>query len=104
VKRRFQVRFTADAREDLLELHAFMAERSPVAATRAVATIERAISVLEEFPWSCRPSTALVGGHFREFIIPFGRQGYVALFEIERGSLVGVTVLAVRSQRESDDH
>jgi plasmid stabilization system protein ParE len=102
VKHRFRVRFTEGAREDLLELHTFMAERSPVAAARAVATIERAMKVLAEFPWSCRPSTAVVGTRFRELIIPFGRQGYVALFELEGNEVV--TVLAVRSQRESDYH
>jgi plasmid stabilization system protein ParE len=97
---RFRVRFTEDAREDLLELHAFLDEHSSEAADRALATLERAFKVLEEFPWSCRDSKAVAGPRFREVIIPFGSRGYVALFEIEADDLV--TVLAVRHQRESD--
>lgn len=38
----------------------------------------------------------------RELIIPFGRSGYVALFEIE--SATDVVVVAVRNQREDDFH
>ena len=98
---RFEVRFTEGARRDLLELHAFLAEHSVSAAEAAVDAIERALSLLEEFPWSCRASRALVGPRFRELIIPFGKRGYVALFELEDGV---VTILAVRHQRESDYH
>jgi plasmid stabilization system protein ParE len=100
---RFTVRFTDGAREDLLQLHRFLAERSPKQAERALGVIERALGMLEEFPWSCRASKALVGPVFRELVIPFGKAGYVvALFEIEGDDLV--TVLAVRHQRESDYH
>lgn len=100
--RRYEVRFTDSAREDLLELHAFLAEHSVEAAEPALGTIERALAVLEEFPWSCRTSSALTGPRFRELVIPFGRRGYVALFEIEDDDVV--TLLAVRHQRESDYH
>jgi plasmid stabilization system protein ParE len=96
---RFAVRFTDQARQDLLELHAFVAEHSIEAAERALGTIERALGFLEEFPWSCRASSALAGARFRELVIPFGKRGYVALFEIEEGF---VTILAVRHQREDD--
>lgn len=98
----FEVRFTEAAREDLLELHAFLAEHSLEAAEAAVSTIERALSLLEEFPWACRASTAIPRSRFRELVIPFGRRGYVAVFEIEGDDVV--TVLAVRHQRESDYH
>jgi plasmid stabilization system protein ParE len=98
----FAVRFTEAAREDLLELHAFLAEHSLEAAEAAVSTIERALAFLEEFPWACRASTAIPRSRFRELVIPFGRRGYVAVFEIEGDDVV--TVLAVRHQRESDYH
>jgi len=100
--RRFDVRFTDGAREDLLELQAFLAEHSVDAAERALGPIERALTLLEEFPWSCRASSAIVQPQFRELIIPFGKRGYVALFEIEDEDVV--TILAVRHQRESDYH
>lgn len=99
---RYEVRFTDGAREDLLELQAFLTEHSPGAAERALGTIERALGLLAEFPWSCRVSSALAGSRFRELVIPFGKRGYVALFEIEDAGVV--TVLAVRHQRESDYH
>ncbi len=98
----YEVRFTDAAREDLLELHAFLAAHSSTAAQSALATIERALSLLEEFPWSCRASTAIPRSRFRELVIPFGKRGYVALFEIEGDDVV--TILAVRHQRESDYH
>ncbi len=100
--RRYDVRFTEAAREDLLELHAFLAEHSIDAAQSAIGTIERALTLLEEFPWSCRASMAIPRSRFRELIIPFGKRGYVALFEIEHDDVV--TILAVRHQRESDFH
>lgn len=102
MRRRYEVRFTKAAREDLLELHSFLAEHSLEAAEGAIGTIERALTLLEEFPWSCRASTAVPRSRFRELIIPFGKRGYVALFEIEGDDVV--TVLAVRHQRESDYH
>ena len=102
MRKRFEVRFTDAAREDLLELHDFRAEHSLDLAQSAVGTIERALRLLEEFPWSCRASTAVVRSRFRELIVPFGKRGYVALFEIEGDHLV--TILAVRHQRESDYH
>ena len=100
--RRYEVRFTEAARENLLELHSFLAEHSLDAPEAAIGTIERALGVLEEFPWSCRASTAIPRSRFRELIIPLGKRGYVALFEIEGEDVV--TVLAVRHQRESDFH
>ena len=99
---RYQVRFTDAARGDLLELHAFLAARSITAAESAQATVERALRLLGEFPWSCRASTAVPRSRFRELVIPFGKRGYVALFEIEGDDIV--TILAVRHQRESDYH
>lgn len=102
MSRRYEVRFTDEARADLLRLHEFLAERNLDAAERALNTIERAMVLLEEFPWSCRRSTAVEGARFRELVISFGATGYVALFEIEDGDVV--TVLAVRHQRESDFH
>lgn len=95
----FRVRFTREARSDLERLYGFLVERDPEAAARALVVIERAWSVLEDFPFSCRkalPNTPFL----RELVIAFGDTGYVALFEIEDKGFV--TVLAVRHQREDD--
>lgn len=56
--------------------------------------------VLKTSPFSCRKA-----GHspfLRELIIPFGRTGYVALFEIESAN--DTVVVAVRHQREDEYH
>ncbi len=46
----YSVRFTARAREDLLRLVAFLAERDPAAAAHAGAAIGEAVSLLKRFP------------------------------------------------------
>lgn len=100
----FRVRFTEEARADLLRLYAFTLDRADgdwALAERAVGAIESALALLATSPFSCRRA---VGGDalLRELIIPFGESGYVALFEIENAEMV--TVLAVRHQREEDYH
>lgn len=51
-------------------------------------------------PFSCRK--AAQSPFLRELIIPFGRSGYVALFEIRDAH--EVIVGAIRHQNESDYH
>lgn len=97
----YALRFTRKAGEDLDRLFEFLAERDVAAAERAIQTISRAWTVLEDFPFTCRKATP-DNSFLRELLIPFGRSGYVALFEIEDGNTV--TVLAVRHQREDDYH
>ena len=101
--KRFLVRFTPEAEEDLLRLLDFLIEQDVSAAERAQTAIAKAIEFLEVFPFSCRKAVDGPGGPFlRELIIPFGGAGYVALFEI--ASTQTVTILAVRHQREDDYH
>ncbi|MFT3709683.1 MAG: type II toxin-antitoxin system RelE/ParE family toxin [Archangium sp.] len=98
----YRVRFTDEAREDLYELHEFLASENPRAANDALATIERALGLLELFPYACRAASGSDSTRIRELVIQFGRRGYVALFEIEPDDVV--TIIAVRHQRESDYH
>lgn len=94
----FRVRFTREAKEDLRRLFEFLVERDIAAARRARKAIAKSIDFLTDFPWSCRkavPDNPFV----RELVIAFGSTGYVALFEIDDK---GVTILAVRHQREDD--
>lgn len=94
----FRVRFTREAKEDLRRLFEFLVERDIAAARRARKAIAKSIDFLSDFPWSCRK--AIPDNPFmRELVIPFGSAGYVALFEIDDK---GVTILAVRHQREDD--
>jgi plasmid stabilization system protein ParE len=99
----FVVRFTEEAEADLLRLFDFLLERDISAAERAEIAIDKALELLQVFPFSCRKAAGGAAGPFlRELIIPFGNSGYVALFEIEANGYV--TILAVRHQREDDYH
>lgn len=97
----FRVRFTPEAKSDLERLYGSLAEQDRGAAERALEIIDRAWSLLEEFPFSCRKAEES-NPFLRELVIPFGGAGYVALFEIEDDQTV--TVLAIRHQREDDYH
>ncbi len=98
---RYRIRFTAEAEEDLLRLFDFLAVKDWGAAERGLEAIHAGVELLKFSPFSCRkvkPGNALL----RELIIPFGKSGYVALFEIDDARTV--TILAVRHQREDDYH
>lgn len=96
--KRYKVRFTPQAEDDLL-LYDFLLKKDVAAAERALDAIREAMELLRFSPFSCRK--ALADRPFlRELIIPFGSAGYVALFEIE--SARTVNILAVRHQREED--
>ena len=97
--KRYKVRFTPEAEDDLLRLYDFLLDRDVISAERALDAIKAAVEVLRFSPFSCRKATRN-NSFVRELVIPFGTSGYVALFEIESDSTVNV--LAVRHQREED--
>lgn len=94
------LRLTAEARDDIHRLQGFLLDNDPAAAKAAVVAIDKAFSLLAWSPFSCRKATLQENPLLRELVIPFGRAGFVALFEID--SADAVTVLAVRHQREED--
>ena len=83
-------------------LQAFLIERDPTAAARAVDAIEASFGLLEHSPFSCRKAWPGDRPLLRELVIPFGSAGYVALFDIDGPG--HVSILAVRRQREEDYH
>ena len=97
--KRYKVRFTPEAEDDLLRLYDFLLERDVISAERALDALKAAVGVLRFSPFSCRKATR-DNSFVRELVVPFGTSGYVALFEIESDSTVNV--LAVRHQREED--
>lgn len=97
--KRYRVRFTPDAEDDLLRLYDFLLERNVIAAERALDAVRAAMELLRFSPFSCRKAVP-DRPFLRELIIPFGSAGYVALFEIEPDRVVNI--LAVRHQREED--
>lgn len=100
--KRFRVRLTPEALDDLKRLQAFLIEKDPTAAAHAVDAIETTFELLEYSPFSCRKAWPGDRPLVRELVIPFGNAGYVALFEIDGPG--HVTILAVRHQREEDYH
>jgi plasmid stabilization system protein ParE len=97
--RRHSVRFTEEADADLLRLYDFLVEKEPVGAARALVAIRKGVAALKLFPYTCRKAGA-PSAYLRELLIPFGKTGYVVLFEIEPPRTV--TILAARHQREDD--
>lgn len=98
----YRVRLTPEAVADLQRLQAFLIDKDPAAAARAVDAIETAFKLLEYSPFSCRKAWPGDRPLLREILIPFGSAGYVALFEIDDPN--HVSILAVRHQREEDYH
>jgi plasmid stabilization system protein ParE len=103
----FRVRLTRDAEADLERLFDFVLDREldraggdPQVAEQALAAIRSGIATLRSSPFTCRK--AGTSPFLRELIIPFGRSGYVALFEIIGDT--DVVVAAVRHQLEDDYH
>lgn len=106
----YAVELTAGARDDLRRLHHHLLQRAETredleAAYRAVDAIEQSLATLKRNPFICRKAAG--GGGRRELVIPFGRTGYVALFDVvapQGTRQAKVIVLAVRHQREEDYH
>jgi len=103
---RVDVRFSAEADDDLVRLFDFMLDRAETiedldAAQAAIEAVRSAaLNQLAATPYSFRKSGK--SSTRRELIIPFGATGYIALYEIASPS--SVVVLAVRHQREEDYH
>jgi plasmid stabilization system protein ParE len=62
------------AAADLERLHAFLADKNPTAALRAVTALLAAVESLHQFPERGRPTGV---NNVRELIVSFGRFGYV---------------------------
>ena len=103
----FRVRLTREAEADLERLFDFVLERELMRADgdlelaeQAITAIRAGVATLNTSPFTCRKLGT--SPFLRELIIPFGRSGYVALFEIV--GTKDVVVAAVRHQLEDDYH
>ena len=103
----YTVEFSEAAAADLEQLFDFALQRELNSATgdldipdRAIRAIKDGMAFLELSPFACRKAGS--SSFVRELIIPFGRTGYVALFEIVDSNTV--IIGAIRHQLEDDYH
>ncbi len=104
---KYKVEFSQAAAADLEQLFDFALQRELSSDTgdldipdRAVQAIKDGMAFLASSPFACRKAGS--SSFVRELIIPFGRSGYVALFEIVNSNTV--IVGAIRHQLEDDYH
>ena len=88
-----------EAAQDLEELVDFLRLNRPEYAVETMDLVLDALSVLERHPLMGRP----VPQGMRELVISRGRSGYLALYVFDADADV-VFVLALRHQREQDNH
>lgn len=89
-----QVILTAHAAADLRRVYDFLADNNPQAARNAVKAIRESFDSLTEFPAGGR----FFNDEYREWPVPFGKQGYLILYRIEPDVVV---IVAVKHQREA---
>jgi plasmid stabilization system protein ParE len=87
VRRRYGVRFTPEAEEDLLRLYDFLPEKDLGAAERALAAIREGIRLLQFSPFSCR-KVRRDNPFLRELVIPFGSASAGRRLPLGSGSFV----------------
>jgi plasmid stabilization system protein ParE len=104
---KYTVVFSPDAAFDLERLFDFALQRELDSETgdldipsKAIRAIKEAMAFLATSPFSCRKVGS--SSFIRELVIPFGRTGYVALFEIVDSKTI--IIGAIRHQREDDYH
>ena len=104
----YRVRLTRAAEDALVRLYDFILERELerpgtgdlALAEKALNAMKDSLTSLSRSPFNCRKADQ--SPFLRELIIPFGRSGYVALFEVVDSTLV--VIAAVRHQLEDDYH
>lgn len=92
-----QIIYTVAALRDMDRLRAFLRPKNPAAARRAGEAIRKGLQILATRPRLGRPVEDLPEP-YREWIIEFGKDGYVVRYRVDGDA---VTVLAVRHGREA---
>ncbi len=84
---------------DVQRLYRFLAQKNPDAAKRAVRAIRAGVKILLHQPQAGR-SADDISAEVREWVIDFGRDGYVALYRYYSDH-DEIVILAVRQGREA---
>lgn len=93
-----QVTWSPQALQDIKRIHIFLARKVPNIAKKAVIKVRSKILFLAEYPESGRPAKNMPSD-FREYLIAFGKSGYVVLYYLVNNNLM---ILAIRHQKEVD--
>ena len=88
--------YSAAALRDIERLRAFIGPKNPAAARRAAEAIRNGVRLLGSQPHAGRRVENLPEP-YREWVIDFGRDGYVIRYRADRDT---VTILAIRHGRE----
>jgi plasmid stabilization system protein ParE len=83
-----EVRWSVEAKADLLRLHASLRRKAPRAASRAIALIRAAVPILRKMPLAGRAMDDPSGR--RELVRPFGGGAYVLRYRIDAAGHVFV--------------
>lgn len=89
--------WSPSALKDVRQAHRFLFEKNPIAAKEAVCAIRNAVKIIAQHPEIGRPAKEMEP-EFREWPIPFGGSGYLALYRFDGDTAV---ILALRHQREA---
>lgn len=85
------------ARSDILDIHAYLSERSSIAADRLLARFSRRFDELREFPF-LGPDRSELRASLRGLLI----DGYVAFYIVEVDQVVMVRVMDGRRDIETE--
>jgi addiction module RelE/StbE family toxin len=88
--------WTAEALNDTKRLYDFLSKKNLPAAKKAIQIIRSEINIMADYPESGRP---IKDTDYREWVIPFGKSGYLALYRYDNEV---IAILAVRHQLETD--
>lgn len=88
--------WSPSALRDVQRLYRFLVDKNPDAARRAIKAIRTHINVIAQHPEMGRPAEEMEL-EYREWLIPFGGSGYIALYHYDGDTAV---IIAVRHQTE----
>lgn len=90
-----RVRFSRQARADLLAQIDWLAQLSPAAARRASQSIQNTLAWLADFPLAA----PMADDHHRDAAVRFGRDGFLLRYRVEGDDLIIVRVFHGRQAR-----
>ena len=95
-----QVTLSSNALRNLDRLLIFLKPKNPAATRRAAQAIKKTLKLLEDNPEMGRVIEDMPED-YREVVIDFGKDGYLARYSFDSDEDV-VVILAIRHQRELD--